>query len=163
MRFDEISNPFSRDPVKQAEKRVNKEFQQKMKLVPKMTKDLTRRVSDAVVRQTQADPQADLSKVIPKLVNDFMRYKSYSAPEFTGDARNAKQLQKYVQDQIVKKYEEEVFGSARTGSGTQDQAPQDRDGDAKPAQQTGQLPSDVKQQLDALTPQQRQELLGALA
>lgn len=142
MRFDEISNPFSRDPVKQAEKRVNKEFQKKMKLVPKMTKDLTRRVSDAVVRQTQADPQADLSKVIPKLVNDFMRYKSYSAPEFTGDPRNAKQLQKYVQDQIVKKYEEEVFGSA---------------------QQTGQLAPDVKQQLDALTPQQRQELLGALA
>jgi hypothetical protein len=167
MKIDSILNENIADEAA----KLAKEFEAKKKQVPAVAKQVVDKINSNVAAALTSDPSA--AQQIPDLVTDTVNKladfrTSYRMPKYAGDFTDKQALTKYATDAVTRKYQEEVYGmvnaadspDAKPGTATPQTTP---DGTTSPQQSAMVIPADIQKQLDALTPQERSELVKALA
>lgn len=139
--------------VQRAQKEQQKLYKQKLRQVPRMTKQLLPKVADVLAKNLLKNPNLKPGDEVARLVNGFMQFKNYQAPAYAGDVNNDKELAKYVSNQITAKYQEEVLGGVDINNdGTDDIT----------GKQIKTIPANVTKYLDTLDSEAKKQLAAVL-
>lgn len=164
-----IANIITEAPVEDAAAKLAKEYQAKLKQIPNVLKGIKGDVSTALAQLQAADAE-NYANAAPQMITDVVnrivdfRNKANNQPAFTGDANSQADVDEYITNAIKAKYQETIYGTVNRGEkGAGTAADVAAGTQPTPNEPTAAIPANIQSQLDALSPQERDELLKALA
>lgn len=156
-------------PINQAAKDLEKQYRAKLDQVPNVLKGIKKDLSTALAQLQVADAE-NYANAAPSMITDVVnrivdfKNKDNNQPAFVGDANSQADVDEYIINAIKAKYQETIYGTVNRGEkGAGTAADTAAGAQPKPNEPTAAIPANIQSQLDGLTPQERDQLLKALA